>query len=61
MELNYIGADIAFEIFVIGTRDTTARKGYSTKTHKNTDESVNAFISTQNPAQDCIVMEVTGV
>jgi transposase len=61
MELNYIGADIAYETFVIGTRDRTARKGYTTKTHKNTDEGVNAFISTLNSEQDCIIMEATGV
>lgn len=60
MDLNYIGADIAFETFVIGRRSNTS-KGYSTKTHKNNGDGITALISTLDVERDCVVMEATGV
>jgi transposase len=60
MELNYIGADIAFETFVISRKTNTA-KSYALSTIANTDDGISELLKTLNPEQDCIVMEATGV
>ncbi len=39
MELNYVGADIALETFVVSRRDGS-KKGYGVVTVSNTDESI---------------------
>ena len=60
MELNYVGADIALETFVVSRRDGS-KKGYGVVTVSNTDESICEWAQGLDAQRDCVVMEATGV
>lgn len=60
VSLNYIGADMAMETFVISQRNKS-KKGYGLSTIANTDEGIQSWVDQLDPERTCVVMEATGV